>query len=323
MTDIVNSKLSSSKTKQHQNRLGNTWNTILFQKQLVFMSFPLLLYMVFFHYVPLWGWLIAFQNYKPGKGILDQIWVGFDQFKFIFTQQSFLLVLRNTVAMSVINIVLGFVTSIVLALLLNELRNMFFKRIVQTISYLPYFISWVIACTIVSTSLSTEDGIVNIILARLHIIESPILWLSEGKYFWIINGLSGVWKNVGFGAIVYLGVIASIDPSLYESAEIDGANRYRKMLHITLPGLKSIFIVLLIMSIGNVLNAGFEFQYLLGNGLNVDWSQTIDVFVMQYGITMGNYSLATAAGMFKTTVSLVLLFAANYTARKIGEERLI
>ncbi|MFZ5989625.1 MAG: ABC transporter permease [Bacillota bacterium] len=302
-----------------------TWDTIVKQKQLIFMSFPLLIYVLIFNYAPLWGWLMAFQDYRPGPGrsILNQDWVGLKHFKFLFTEESFLRVLRNTIAMSVINLVLSFATAILLALLLNEIRNIMFKRTIQTISYLPYFISWVIAASIISQSLSTENGIVNILLMKLNIIDKPVMWLGEGKYFWAIFGLGNVWKNVGFNAIIYLGAMAAIDPNLYEAANIDGASRLQKMIHITLPGIKATFIVLLIMNIAHVLNAGFEFQYLLGRGLNIEWSETIDVFTLRYGIGMGNFSLATAAGMFKTVVSVLLLLCANKIAKKLGETRLI
>ncbi|MRN51705.1 ABC transporter permease [Paenibacillus monticola] len=300
-----------------------TWDLIKSQNQLVWMSVPLLLYIILFAYVPVWGWTMAFQDYRPGRAFNDQKWVGFKQFKFLLTDDNFLRVLRNTFAMGLINLILGFVTAIVLALLLNEIRKVFWKRAVQTISYLPHFLSWIIVTGIVATSLSINDGIVNIVLMKLHLIREPILWLSEGKYFWGIVGASHVWKEVGWNTIIYLAAIASVDPALYEAAEIDGANRYKKMRFVTLPGIKATIVILLIMSVGHVLEAGFEVQYLLGNGLIVDWSETIDIFVLKYGIAQGNYSLATAGGIFKTVVSITLLLFANWTAKRLGEERLL
>nr|WP_027091354.1 ABC transporter permease subunit [Cohnella thermotolerans] len=320
MQDTV---LGSDAPRRTERRTGTIRKRMWSQRQLIWMSFPLLIYIVLFAYVPIWGWLMAFQQYRPGFSVFNQQWVGWDQFHFLFSDEGFLQVLRNTVAMSLINMVLGFVTAIGFAILLNEIRKSLAKRFIQTISYLPHFLSWVIVTGIVATSLSTEDGIVNIVLMKLHLIDSPILWLGEGKYFWGIVGASHVWKEVGWNAIIYLAAIASVDPSLYEAAEIDGANRYRKMLHITLPGIKPVIIILLIMNLGHILDAGFEVQYLLGNGQVVDWSQTIDIFVLKYGLKVGNYSLATAAGMFKTVVSIVLLFLANSIAKRLGEERLI
>lgn len=298
------------------------WYKLSRQKELVIMSVPLLIYVIIFSYVPLYGWLMAFQNYKPGFSIMNQEWVGFQQFKFLFTQQDFLRVLRNTIGMSVINLVLGFVTSIGFALLLNEIRNVHIKKPIQTISYLPYFISWVITAGIVSSSLSM-DGIVNRVLVGLHIIQSPVQWLANGPAFWWILALANIWKNLGFSAIIYLGAMAGIDPALYESAQLDGASRWQKMRYITLPGIKSTFVILLIMSAANILNAGFEPQYLLATPTNMDWSQTIDVFVMKYGINLGNYSLSVAAGMFKTVVSVILLFICNTVCAKLGEDKLI
>lgn len=293
------------------------------QQQLMWMSLPILAYIFLFSYYPIWGWMMAFQNFSPAKTFSEQQWVGFKQFKFLFSNDTFLLVLRNTIGMSVINMVLGFVTAIAFAILLNEVKHRLFKRTIQTISYLPHFLSWIIVTGIVANSLSVDGGIVNDVLMRLGFIHEPIMWLSKPHYFWGIVGASHVWKEIGWNAIIYLAAITSIDPSLYEAAEIDGANRYKKMLYITLPGIKSIVIILLIMNLGWILDAGFEVQYLLGNGVVVDWSQTIDIFVLKYGLQVGNYSLATAAGIFKTVVSITLIFAANMIAKRFGEERLI
>lgn len=293
------------------------------QKQLMLMSLPILAYVVLFSYYPIWGWTMAFQNYKPARDFAEQEWVGLKQFRFLFSDDAFLLVLRNTIAMSFINMVLGFVTAIVFAILLNEIKHKLYKRTVQTISYLPHFLSWIIVTGIVANSLSVDGGIVNVLLMKLGFIHEPIMWLSEPHYFWGIVGASHVWKEVGWNAIIYLAAITSIDPSLYEAAEIDGANRYQKMLYVTLPGIKSIVIILLIMNIGWILEAGFEVQYLLGNGVVVDWSQTIDIFVLKYGLQIGNYSLATAAGIFKTVVSITLIFAANTIAKRFGDDRLL
>ncbi|WP_245946535.1 ABC transporter permease [Paenibacillus cellulosilyticus] len=293
------------------------------QKQLMLMSLPILLYVLLFAYYPIWGWTMAFQKWRPGTPFSQQEWVGFKHFKFLFKDDTFLLVLRNTIGMSLINMVSGFVTAIVFAILLNEIKNKLYKRSIQTISYLPHFLSWIIVTGIVANALSVDGGIINVVLMKLGFIHEPIMWLSKPHYFWGIVGASHVWKEVGWNAIIYLAAITSIDPSLYEAAEIDGANRYKKMLHITLPGIRSIVIILLIMNLGWIMDAGFEVQYLLGNGVVVDWSQTIDIFVLKYGLQIGNYSLATAAGIFKTVVSITLIFAANTIAKRFGEDRLI
>ncbi len=302
-----------------------TWKIIKSQRELIFMSVPFLAYIILFAYVPVWGWLMAFQNYKPGISFFQQQWVGLTQFKSLFSAMGFARVIRNTVAMSFINLVLGFVCAIILALLLNEIKNVFLKRTVQTISYLPHFLSWIIATGIIANVLSTDPaiGIINNLLMKFHMISAPILFLGIPKLFWAIVGVSNVWKEVGWNTIIYLAAISSIDPALYESAEMDGAGRFQKMLHITLPGIKATIMVLLIMNIGHILDAGFEIQYFLGNGLVSDYSQTIDIFVLQYGIQQFNYSLATAAGIFKSVVSIAMLLGANFVAGKIGEDKLI
>jgi len=302
-----------------------TWKIIKNQKELMFMSVPFLVYIGIFAYAPIWGWLMAFQNYKPGLSILKQQWVGFTQFTNLFSYMGFVQVIRNTVAMSLINLVLGMICPIVLALLINEIKSMYFKRTVQTISYLPHFLSWIIATGIVADVLSTDPaiGIINNLLMNFHIVSEPILFLGIPKLFWGIVGVSTVWKEVGWGTIIYLAAISSIDPALYEAAEIDGAGRFQKMRHITLTGIKSTVIILLIMNIGHILEAGFEIQYFLGNGLVSDYSKTIDIFVLDYGINQFNYSLATAAGIFKSAVSITMLLLANFISGKLSDEKLI
>jgi len=293
------------------------------QRQIFFMTFPLILYVILFTYIPLWGWTMAFQNFRASKSFLNQEWVGLYWFKFLFADIQFLRTIRNTIAMSLINTSLGFVTAIVLALLLNEIKNIGFKRFIQTISYLPHFLSWVIVTGLVSMMLTLDNGAVNNLFMSLGFIKAPIQWLAVPKYFWGIVGTTYVWKEVGWNTIIYLAAIAGIDPNLYEAADIDGCNRFQKMWTITLPCIKPTIIILLIMSIGHILEAGFEMQYLLRNGLVMDVSDTIDIYVVIYGMSRNNFSLATAAGMFKNIVNIILIFAANEIAKRAGEERLI
>lgn len=310
-----------TKSTSSESRFKAFFKELSNQKMLMLMSLPFLLWVIIFKYLPLWGWTIAFQKFKPAKDLLDQTWVGLDNFKFLFQEPQFYRVLRNTIVMSSINLVLGFVTAIVLALLLNELRKVFFKRTVQTISYLPYFISWVVAANIVQTALAPE-GIVNVLLLRFQLIDQPVLWLGIGEYFWGILGVTEVWKNVGWNTIIYLAAITTIDPSQYEAAEIDGASRLQRMWYITLPGMKPVIVLILIMNLGHILESGFEAQYLLGNGMNVEYSENLDIFVLKYGMQMNNFGLATAAGMFKTVVSFIFLITANNLAKRMGEARL-
>ncbi|MDR2953341.1 MAG: ABC transporter permease subunit [Treponema sp.] len=293
------------------------------QRQILFMSLPIILYIILFFYVPLWGWTMAFQRYKPRSSFFKQQWVGLEWFKFLFEDKVFLRTIRNTIAMSVINTSLGFITAIGFALLLNEVKKIFFKRAIQTVSYLPHFLSWVIVTGLVSSMLTTDNGVVNNALVALGLIKEPVLWLAKPNYFWGIIGITYVWKEVGWNTIIYLAAIAGIDPNLYEAAEIDGCNRYQKMWRITLPCIKPTIIILLIMSVGHILDAGFELQYLLRNGFIMDVSDTIDIYVLIFGLNRFNFSLATAAGMFKNMVNIALIFIANEIAKRAGEERLI
>lgn len=192
----------------------------------------------------------------------------------------------------------------------------------QTVSYLPHFLSWIIVTGIVMDVLSTETGIVNQLLLKFNFIQQPINFFSDPKYFWWIVGLANVWKSTGWGSIIYLSAMSAINEELYESAEMDGANRIRKIWHITLPGIKSTIFILLLINLGNILNAGFEVQYLLGNGLVQSVSQTIDIYVLKYGISLNNYSLATAAGIFNSFVSILLITLGNKLAKAAGEESL-
>ncbi len=254
----------------------SVWNTIVAQHELIIMSVPLLLYKILFSYVPIAGWAMAFQDYKPSiRSFWKQKWVGFDNFVNLFTGlngERFLRDLKNTLGQSFLTLLLGYIGAISLALLLNEVKNTTFKKIVQNITYMPHFLSWVIVTGLVSTMLAipTSGGIINDVLIRLGLIDEPIMFLSEPKYFWWIVAFSNLWKEMGWNTIIYLAAMTSIDPTLYEAAVIDGANRYQKMWHITLPGIKSTIVVLLIMNIGHLLEAGFEIQYFLGNGLVVE-----------------------------------------------------
>ena len=305
-----------------QIRHKSKWSLLWQQRQLMWMSVPMLLYILLFNYFPIWGWITAFMDYKPALPLLENKWVGLDNFIWLFEKREFILSIRNTFAMAGINLVFGFVFPILLALFLNEIKNKTFKRTVQTVTYLPHFLSWVIVVGL-AQNIFTSDGIINELLMKVGIIDTPLFFLGDGKYFWWIVGAINVWKECGWNTIIYLAAMSSIDPALYEAAEMDGAGRFRKMLHITLPGIKSTFMVLLIMNIGHLMEAGFEIQYLMGQNLVIDWSQTIDIFALKYGIQKAQYGRATAAGMFKTVVSIVLMLGANLTAKKLGEDTLL
>ena len=298
-----------------------TWKEIKRQKTLLIISFFVVIYGIIFYYWPLTGWIMAFQNYKPAKGILGSEFVGLDKFKFLFEDATFLRVIRNTFCMGALNLLTTTVMAILFAVLLNEIRSSVAKKTVQTISYLPHFLSWIIVAGILHDALSST-GIVNDLLLRANIIDQAINFFAYPRYFWPIVAFANCWKETGWNAIIYLAAITAIDPSLYEAASIDGAGRLQKIRHITLPGIKPTIMILLLMNIGNVLNAGFEVQYILGNGLVKSVSDTIDIYVLKWGISQNDFSLGTAAGIFKSAVSIALIVIGNQLAKRAGEERL-
>ena len=288
---------------------------------LYLMFMPGVIYLFINCYIPMFGIQIAFRQYNARDGIYGSPWCGFKNFEFLFRTNDAFIMIRNTLLYNLVFITLGTVLAVAVAIILNEIRSRAFKRTVQTVTYLPHFLSMVIVVGIAQNIFST-DSIVNEVLMALG-KSKPVFWLGEGKYFWWIVGIINVWKEVGWNAIIYIAAITAIDPVLYEAAEIDGANRFGKMLHITLPGIKSTFMVLLIMNIGHLMEAGFEIQYLMGQNLLIDWSQTIDIFSMKYGITKRQYGRAVAAGMFKSVVAIFLMLIANFTAKRLGEDSLI
>ena len=298
-----------------------TWKEVKRQKFLLVVSFFVVVYGIIFYYWPLTGWIMAFQQYKPKDGLLHSKFVGLAKFKFLFEDAVFLRVIRNTFAMGVINLVTITFMAILFAILLNEMRSALAKKTVQTISYLPHFLSWIIVTGILHDALS-PTGIINDLLMRSGAIDQAINFFAHPKYFWAIVAFANNWKETGWNAIIYLAAITAIDPTLYEAASIDGAGRWAKIKHITLPGIRPTIMILLLMNVGNVLNAGFEVQYLLGNGLIKSVSETIDIYVLTWGISQNDFSLGTAAGMFKSAVSIALIVLANWAAKKTGEDSL-
>lgn len=299
-----------------------TWKMILKQKQLILMSIPFILYALIFYYGPLAGWTMAIQNYKPGLKS-DQTWIAWNKFTVLLLDEKFLLAFRNTVAMSIINLILSTVLAIGFALLLNEVVNMKGKKFVQTVSYLPHFLSWIIVAAIVKNVLSIDGGIINELLVKFNFIDKPINFFENGKYFWWIVGFSVVWKETGWNSIIYLSSITSINPDLYESASIDGAGRLKKIIHITLPSIKPTIFVLLIINLGMIMNSGFEAQYQLKNDLINNTAEVIDTFVLNKSFSQGvDWSIGTAAGIFKSVISILLVSVANRIAKAFDQERL-
>ena len=280
------------------------------------LLFPMT-YIFIFKYASMYGVLMAFQDYNIFEGIGGSKWVGLDVFKYIFQQDSFFRALRNTLVLNFMDLVAGFPAPIILAILLNELRNVKFKKITQTILYLPHFLSWVIIGGMV-TLIFSSTGMANTLLANLGF--ERIQFLSDKTNWLILYVIIGIWQNVGWGTIIYLAAITGVDKELYEAAEVDGCNRLGRIWHITLPGIKPTIVMLLILQIGRMVSIGFDRPFVIGNSLVSEYSDVISTFVYRVGIGSGDFSQATAVGLFQSVVGVVLLLAANYITEKLGEQ---
>ncbi|WP_246066808.1 ABC transporter permease [Paenibacillus koleovorans] len=288
-------------------------------KYLLILILPVLLYYFIFHYIPMYGVIIAFKNFKPLKGILGSDWVGFKYFIMFFDSVYFWRLLKNTLLISIYSFVWSFPVPIFFALMLNEVREGLFKKAVQTISYLPHFISIVVICGMI-VNFTGQHGIVNTALGWIGI--GPIPFLSEPSWFRDIYISSGIWQGFGWGSIIYLAAIAGIDPQLYEAANIDGANRWQKMWYITLPCLVPTIVILLILNAGNLMDVGFEKINLLYNPTTYETADVISTYVYRQGIQRADYSYSTAIGLFNNVINLILLVIVNRISRKVSETSL-
>lgn len=296
----------------------NVWKTFKKQKYLQIMILPWIVWLIVFHYIPMYGVVIAFQEYSPLKGIAGSPWVGFDQFRAFFQNPEFWNLMRNTLGISLWKLFWGFPMPILFALLLNELTSGRFKRFVQTLSYLPHFISWVVVAGILHGLLSLDVGLVNRLLTAVGLLQEPIMFLGDSRFYWVILIVSDIWKELGWGAIIYLAAIAGVDQAMYEAAEIDGASRWRKMFHITLPSIAPTIVILLIFNISGILNSSFDQLYLLQNPMVLDVGEVIDTYVYKTGLTQGRFSYSTAVGLFKSLIGFVLIVLVNRIAKKIN-----
>ncbi|WP_240419388.1 ABC transporter permease [Paenibacillus periandrae] len=285
------------------------------------MILPGLVLIVLFSYVPMAGIIIAFQKFIPAKGLFgDQRWVGWDNFKYVMHLPSFNQVLWNTLFISSLKLILGLIVPIVFAILLNELKNEVIKRSVQTTIYLPYFLSWVVLGGILIDILSPSSGIVNELLGALGL--KKIFFLGDNQWFPFTLVSSDIWKNFGYGTIIYLAAITGIDPGLYESATIDGANRWHKIWHITIPGMRMVIVLLSVLSLGQLLNAGFDQVFNLYSPQVYESGDILDTFVYRLGLLDAQYSVATAVGLFKSLVSLILISGSYFVAYRFAKYRI-
>lgn len=315
----------------NQTTISPVWRghvgVFLKQWELQLMVVPFLLYILLFMYGPMYGLIIAFQDYRLGQDVMGfSKWVGFKHFIELFSRAEFMPVIKNTLGINLFKLVFGFPIPILFAVLLNEVKHLSFKRTIQTVSYLPHFISWVVAAGIVLEFLSIDGGIVNQVLVGLGLVKEPIMFMGEASMFWPIVVLANMWKETGWNAIIYLAAIAAIDQELYEAVEIDGAGRLRKIWHITLTGIKPTVVILLILATGRLLNQGFEDIMLLTNNMKntmiTEVSEIIDIYVLRTGLRQMKFSYATAATVFKSVTSLILIYLANAACRKLGDTSL-
>jgi putative aldouronate transport system permease protein len=267
----------------------------------------------------MWGVLIAFQDYNAYLGFLGSPWVGFKHFIDFFSNPDFARLLSNTLLISLYNLAFGFPAPVIMALLLNEIRSQWYKRSIQTLVYIPHFISWVIIASL-TYSLFNSQGVVNKYIIQMGNNAIPFL-TSDNTFRGMIIGQT-IWKETGFGTIIYLAALSGVDPQLYEAAVIDGANRFKQLWHITLPSIKSTVVTLLILRLGHVLDNGFDQIFLMSNSLNRNVSDVFDVYVYTIGITRGAFSYSTAVGLFKGIIGIILIYSANYLAKKAGESGL-
>ena len=319
------SNIASQQTAQHlepasprRSSWNQFWKTAFLQRQLYLMSLPFVAMVLVFNYLPIWGWTMAFQKVKLGRGFWEQEWVGFENFIRLFQDERFYLALRNTVGMGVIGLMLGFTLPIIFALLLNELGDGIFKRFVQTVAYLPHFVSWVIVAGIVYKMLSTDSGAVNQLLGVFGV--QPVQFMANPDYFWQVVVASDIWKELGWNSIIFLAAMTAVDPSQYDAAKVDGAGRWQLMWHVTLPGISNVVRVLLVLAIGNLIAIGWERQFLLSNSLVMDSARTLDLFALDNGLRSRDYGFATAISVVNSVVGLTLLFTANaYFKWRTGE----
>lgn len=297
---------------------GDVVKRIFAYKALYAMLLPCIAFFIIFSYIPMGGLILAFKDYKFNMGILGSPWAGFKYFETFFTNYQALELIRNTVVVGMIKVVLEFPFPIILAVMLNELKNERFKRFTQTVSYLPNFLSWVILVTMMQRILAPNTGLLNQLIGLLG-GDSSTFYMMEESAFYPIIFTSDLWKNIGWNSIIFLAAITGIDPTLYEAARIDGARKWREIWHITLPSIRPTIGILFIIGLGSLLSSGFDQIYLLRTPGNMSLADTLDVYIIRIGLTGGQYGYATAVGLIQGVVSLILVLAANKASSKLTE----
>lgn len=293
-------------------------NYVKRKKYLYLMLLPGLLYFLVFNYAPMYGVLIAFKDFNFKKGIMGSDWIGLENFTYMFQLDNFYSVFRNSIVLSICRIVFTFPIPIILALFLNDIKNVKFQKILQTFFYLPHFVSWVVIGSILVNFLSPTNGVVNNIIQSMG--GEPIFFLAEKKYFIPIVILTSIWKDSGWSTIIYLAAITGISSELYEAAKIDGANKIQCLRYITFPCIKSTIVVMLILRLGSIMNNGFEQIFILQNSMNLSVSEVFETYTYRLGMMDGRYSFATTVGLFTSVIGVIFLLSSNFIAKKLGED---
>ena len=314
VSEVTHDPLAKHRRAKGRHILRDLWR----YRFLYLLALPGLLFMVVFRYIPMPGIIIAFQDFSVAKGFLRSPWLGLENFTRLFSSPDFWVILRNTLTISALGLVFLFPAPIVLALLLNELKSQPFKRGLQTVYYLPHFLSWVIVVSLTYFFLSTEVGVIN--KAILALGGTKIPFLLDSQYFYPMLIVQGLWKGVGWGTIIYLAAMAGLDPALYEAAQIDGAGKWAQIRHVTIPGIMPTVRILFILNMGGLLSTNFEQVWLMQNAMILDVAEVIDTYVYRTGVTMGQFSYTTAVGLFKSVIGLILILSANWFAKRNGEE---
>ena len=317
---VVSAEEASRYVKVEKKK-GALRKSIRTQTEIWIVSFLALIWVIIFCYLPMAGNIIAFYQWFPGQSLINSKFVGLDNFTRFFKLPAFKTVMRNTLVISGLSLTIGFMAPIIFALLLNEIHNKLFKKVVQTISYLPYFVSWVVVASIMLFLLGTE-GAVNQFLIWLGVLDKPISYLTRADMFWGLLTTANIWKGLGWSAIIYISAITGVDQELYQAGAVDGLGRFGKVWHITIPGILPTIVVLFILGIGGILNAGFEQQLLIGNASTQKVYEVIDTYVYKYGIQQGNYTFGTAVGLMKSVFGFFLVWLTNYISGKVLDLRI-
>ncbi|MDF2959839.1 MAG: binding-protein-dependent transport system inner rane component [Paenibacillus sp.] len=315
------SSIASSNTIKGAKATGRNsalWKRIVLHKYMYLLALPGILYFIIFKFVPLWGLLLAFKEYNPYSGFTGSEWVGMKYFSELFSDANFYIMMRNTFAINIFGLVFLFPIPILLALMLNEVRHEAFKRFNQSIVYMPHFLSWVVVASMTFFILSTDVGIVNKVISGMG--HETVSFLSNPNYFWGLLTAQSMWKEAGWGTIIFLAAMAGVDPQRYEAAVVDGANRWRQIWHITLPAIRPTIIILLILRLGNMADVGFEQILLMMNPLVLSVAEVFDTYAYTHGILKGQISMGITVGMFKGVVGFVLVLGSNYIVKKLGHE---